>query len=79
VFLGCNCRRKTSPTAGTVLDKTPLPLSKWLQAIWYVTEESGGVSALSLQRALGLGSYETAWAMLHKLRRAMEPTSGKLK
>lgn len=61
-----------------MLDKTRLPLSKWLQAIWYVTEETGGVSALSLQRALGLGSYETAWAMLHKLRRAMEPTSGKL-
>lgn len=79
LFLCCECRRKTSPTAGTVLDKTRLPLSKWLQAIWYVTEETGGVSALSLQRALGLGSYETAWAMLHKLRRAMEPTSGKLK
>lgn len=62
-----------------MLDKTRLPLSKWLQAIWYVTEETGGVSALSLQRALGLGSYETAWAMLHKLRRAMEPTSGKLR
>jgi transposase-like protein len=78
LFLCCECRRKTSPKAGTVLDKTRLPLSKWLQAIWYVTEETGGVSALSLQRALGLGSYETAWAMLHKLRRAMEPTSGKL-
>ncbi len=77
-FLCCGCRRQTSPTAGTVLDKTRLPLSKWLQAIWYVTEETGGVSALSLQRSLGLGSYETAWAMLHKLRRAMEPTSGKL-
>lgn len=79
LFLCCKCRRQTSPTAGTVLDKTRLPLSKWLQAIWYVTEETGGVSALSLQRSLGLGSYETAWAMLHKLRRAMEPTSGKLK
>lgn len=78
LFLCCKCRRQTSPTAGTVLDKTRLPLSKWLQAMWYVTEETGGVSALSLQRALGLGSYETAWAMLHKLRRAMEPTSGLL-
>jgi transposase-like protein len=78
LFLCCGCRRQTSPTAGTVLDKTRLPLSKWLQAMWYVTEETGGVSALSLQRALGLGSYETAWAMLHKLRRAMEPTSGLL-
>lgn len=48
LYLCCACRRKTSPTAGTVLDKTRLPLSKWLQAIWYVTEETGGVSALSL-------------------------------
>jgi hypothetical protein len=58
LFLCCACRRQTSPTAGTVLDKTRLPLSKWLQEIWYVTEETGGVSALSLQRSLGLGSYK---------------------
>lgn len=39
--------------------------------MWWVTNQKGGVSALGLQRMLGLGSYETAWACLHKLRRAM--------
>jgi len=48
-----------------------LPLTTWFRAIWYVTSQKNGVSALGLQRVLGLGSYKTAWAMLHKLRRAM--------
>jgi transposase-like protein len=39
--------------------------------MWYITSQKNGVSALGLQRVLGLGSYKTAWAMLHKLRRAM--------
>ena len=39
--------------------------------MWYVTNQKHGVSALGLQRILGLGSYQTAWAWLHKLRRAM--------
>ena len=43
----------------------------WLAAAWYVTNQKQGVSALGLQRVLGLGSYSTAWTMLHRLRRAM--------
>ena len=43
----------------------------WFMAMWYVTNQKNGVSALGLQRVLGLGSYETAWTWLHKLRRAM--------
>ena len=43
----------------------------WFRAIWQVTSQKNGASALSLQRVLGLGSYKTAWALLHKLRRAM--------
>ena len=43
----------------------------WFQAIWYLTNQKHGVSALGLQRVLGLGSYQTAWTWLHKLRRAM--------
>jgi transposase-like protein len=39
--------------------------------MWYVTTQKNGVNALGLQRVLGLGSYKTAWALLHKLRRAM--------
>jgi len=48
-----------------------LPLTTWFRAMWYVTSQKNGGSALGLQRVLGLGSYKTAWAMLHKLRRAM--------
>jgi hypothetical protein len=58
-------------TAGTVFQDSHLPLTIWFRAIWYVTNQKNGVSALGLQRALGLGSYRTAWALLHKLRRAM--------
>ncbi len=43
----------------------------WFQAIWYLTNQKHGVNALGLQRILGLGSYQTAWTWLHKLRRAM--------
>jgi transposase-like protein len=65
------CRRDTSVTAGTVLDKTRLPLRTWFFAAWYVVNQKNGVSALGLQRVLGFGSYKTAWTWLHKLRRAM--------
>ena len=65
------CRLDVSVTAGTVFADTRLPLTTWFAAAWYVTGTKHGVSALGLQRVLGLGSYETAWSLLHKLRRAM--------
>jgi len=65
------CRADASITAGTILADTRLPLTTWFAAAWYATGTKQGVSALGLQRVLGLGSYETAWALLHKLRRAM--------
>jgi transposase-like protein len=65
------CRYQCTVTAGTVFDKTRTPLRTWLAAAWYVTNQKYGVSALGLQRVLGLGSYQTAWAMLHRFRRAM--------
>jgi hypothetical protein len=46
-------------------------LTIWFRAMWQITSQKNGISALGLQRVLGLGSYKTAWAMLHKLRRAM--------
>lgn len=66
-----SCGRKTSLTAGTIFDQTHKPLLVWFRAIWYVTNQKNGVSALGLQRTLGLGSYHTAWTWLHKLRTAM--------
>jgi len=65
------CERKTSVTAGTIFHRTRTPLSTWFAAIWFITSQKNGMSALGLQRVLGFGSYETAWAWLHKLRRAM--------
>jgi transposase-like protein len=65
------CQRQTSATAGTVFSGTRKPLRTWFHAIWYVTNQKLGVSALGLQRVLGFGSYQTAWTWLHKLRRAM--------
>jgi len=66
-----DCGHEGSVTRGTLFQDTHKPLRLWLQAIWYVVNQKNGVSALGLQKALGLGSYHTAWEWLHKLRRAM--------
>ena len=66
-----SCGRETSVSAGTIFQDSKLPLTLWFRAMWHVVSQKNGVSALGLQRVLGLGSYKTAWAMLHKLRRAM--------
>jgi transposase-like protein len=65
------CSHKTTVTAGTLFEGTRKPLVLWFRVIWWVTSQKNGASALGLQRILGLGSYETAWTWLHKLRRAM--------
>jgi transposase-like protein len=65
------CRRDTSVIAGTIFADSHLSLRLWFRAVWWVTNQKSGVSAIGLQRMLGLGSYRTAWACLHKLRRAM--------
>ena len=62
---------QVSVLAGTVFQDTHLPLTVWFRAMWHLTNQKNGVSALGLQRALGLGSYKTAWLILHKLRQAM--------
>jgi transposase-like protein len=66
---GCGCQ--TSVTAGTIFQDTRTPLPIWFRAMWWVTTQKNGASALGLQRVLGLKSYETAWTWLHKFRRAM--------
>lgn len=65
------CKHQASVTAGTIFDKTRTQLTVWFAAAWYITNQKQGVSALGLQRVLGLGSYQTAWTMLHRFRRAM--------
>jgi len=65
------CRYQGSVTAGTIFQDTRKPLRMWFRAVWHVTSQKNGASAVSLQQVLGLGSYMTAWTWLHKLRRAM--------
>ena len=77
------CRYQVSLTSGTILHRTKIPLTHWFWAAYLMTIDKRGVSALLLQRQLGLTCYETAWMMLHKLRRAMvnaarEPLRGEV-
>lgn len=65
------CGRQTSATAGTVLHRSHLPLTAWFAAAFLMTSHTPGISALQLQRFLGLSGYKSAWTLLHKLRRAM--------
>ena len=65
------CGRQTSVTSGTIFRRTRTPLPTWFAAAWLMSGQKQGISALGLQRALGLGSYQTACAMLHRFRLAM--------
>jgi transposase-like protein len=65
------CGRQTSVTAGTIFQDTRTPLTTWFRAMWCVASQKTGTSARTLHRVVGFGSYQTAWAWLHKLRRAM--------
>lgn len=71
VFVCRGCRAHISVTAGTIFQDSHLPLRVWFRAMWWVTNQKSGMTALGLQRALELGSYRTAWTCLQKLRRAM--------
>jgi transposase-like protein len=71
-WLCAGCGTRTSITAGTVFDKTRVPLPGWFLLAWRMTaEKTAGISVKGAQRLLELGSYQTAWTMLHKLRSAM--------
>ena len=66
-----SCGYKCSITSGTIFEGTRKPLVLWFRAIWWVASQKNGVSAKGVQRVLELGSYQTAWAWMHKLRRSM--------
>ena len=75
-----DCKYQVSVTSGTIFQDSHLPLTTWFRAMWYITSQKNGMSSQGLQRVLGLGSYETAWVLLHKLRRAMvRPDRDRLK
>lgn len=66
-----SCRHQASVTAGTVFHRSHTPLTDWFRIVWHVTSQKNGASAMHIQRAMGMGSYKTAWLCLQKLRRAM--------
>ncbi len=65
------CKDELSITAGTIFHRSKLPLVVIFRALWWMVAQKNGVSAVGLQRVLGLGSYRTAWTWLHKFRRLM--------
>ena len=67
-FMCSGCGGRTSVTAGTIFDRTRTPLTVWFSVCWLLATGKDGISALSVKRTLEIGSYQTAWAMLHRLR-----------
>ena len=63
----CNCQH--SLTAGTIMDSSKKPITYWFKAMWWFTTRKSGINAVNLKELLGLGSYQTAWCWLQKLRR----------
>jgi transposase-like protein len=75
MFLCNDCRDKFTVRTGTVFERSHIPLHKWLLATHLMAASKKGVSALQLQRMLGLGSYRSAWFMCHRIREAMAPAA----
>jgi transposase-like protein len=71
VLICKKCRDELSLTAGTIFHRSKLPLVVIFRAIWWMVAQKNGVSAVGLQRIMGIGSYRTAWTWLHKFRRLM--------
>ena len=68
LYVCCQCEHQQSVTAGTIFHGTKKPLTVWFKAMWWFSTRKSGVNAVCLQELLGLGSYETAWRWLQKLR-----------
>src|ERR1700753_251419 len=66
-----SCRRQTGLLAGTVMERSHTPLNIWFWAAYLVISHTPGMSAVQVQRQLGLSRYETAFGILHKLRAGM--------
>ncbi len=69
----CNaCRQQFTVTLGTIMEDSHIPLNKWVIAFHLICSSKKGISALQLQRNLGLGSYRTAWFLAHRIRHAFK-------
>lgn len=65
-----DCKREFTAKVGTIFEDSPLPLTKWLPAVWMISAARNGISSCELARALGV-TQKTAWFMLHRIRLAM--------
>jgi transposase-like protein len=72
------CKQQFTPTAGTIMHDSHLPLHKWFLALALIVDAKKGISAKQLQAHLGIGSYRTAWYLAHRIRKAMEDSEGSL-
>ncbi|NUJ80966.1 IS1595 family transposase [Methylocystis sp. FS] len=77
MFLCNDCRDKFTCRTGTIMERSHVPLHKWLLAIHLMASSKKGISAHQLMRNLGLGSYRTAWFLAHRIREAMTDDSHK--
>ena len=75
MFLCNDCRDKFTCRTGTVMERSHVPLHKWLLAIHIMASSKKGISAHQMMRNLGFGSYRTAWFLCHRIREAMTDTS----
>lgn len=67
-----NCHHHVRLRTGTIFESSKKDLLRWLKAIYFITQGKRGISALELQRHLKISSYQTAWAMLHKIRNSLK-------
>lgn len=78
VYYCSNCRKQFTVTVKTIMESSHIPLGTWLTAIFLICASKKAMSSLQLKRMLGLGSYETAWLMYHRIRHAMNDTGGEM-
>jgi transposase-like protein len=71
VFKCRDCKKQFSLKQGTIMEKSPLPITKWLPALWMVINDKNGISSYEVARALGV-SQQTSWFMLHRIREAVQ-------
>jgi len=66
-----DCKKQFTVKIGTIFADSPLPLSKWLPAVWLIVNAKNGISSYEIGRSLGV-TQKTAWFMLHRIRLAMQ-------
>src|SRR5947199_7757716 len=74
---GDHPRQKFSLKVGTIFEDSPIPLEKWLPAVWLIVNCKNGISSYEVHRDLGV-TQKTAWFMLHRIRLAMQESGGTL-